>query len=57
VVVEADRRKAIFRALASAGKGDSVVVCGKGHETVQEIGGVKHPFDDRAVCREFGRMA
>jgi len=29
------------------------VVCGKGHETTQEIKGVKHPFDDREVVREF----
>ncbi len=53
VTVEPDRRKAIFCALERAAAGDSVVVCGKGHETTQEIGGVKHPFDDRIVCREF----
>jgi len=53
VAVEPDRRKAIFHALAQAAVGDTVVVCGKGHETTQEIKGVKHPFDDRAVCREY----
>jgi UDP-N-acetylmuramoyl-L-alanyl-D-glutamate--2,6-diaminopimelate ligase len=53
VEVEPDRRKAIFLALSQAAAGDSVVVCGKGHETTQEIGGVKHPFDDRTVCREY----
>ena len=51
--IEPDRRKAIFRALGNAAAGDSVVVCGKGHETTQEVKGVKHPFDDREVCREF----
>ena len=51
--VEPDRTKAIEYALASAGEGDAVVVCGKGHETTQEIAGVKHPFDDREVCRAF----
>jgi len=51
--VEPDRRKAIFMALAGAEPGDSVVICGKGHETTQEIGGVKHPFDDRTVCEEY----
>jgi UDP-N-acetylmuramoyl-L-alanyl-D-glutamate--2,6-diaminopimelate ligase len=53
VVTEQDRRKAIFYALSHAAPGDVVVVCGKGHETTQEIGGVKYPFDDRQVCREF----
>ena len=52
-VVEPDRRKAIFRALSEADAGDTVVVCGKGHETTQEVKGVKYPFDDREVCREF----
>jgi UDP-N-acetylmuramoyl-L-alanyl-D-glutamate--2,6-diaminopimelate ligase len=50
---EPDRRKAIFHALASAVEGDTVVICGKGHETTQEVKGVRHPFDDREVCREF----
>ncbi len=42
-----DRRKAIDYAMRSAGEGDVVLVCGKGHETTQEIAGVKYPFDDR----------
>ena len=52
-VVEPDRRAAIARALADAGPGDVVVICGKGHEQGQEIAGVVHPFDDRAVAREL----
>ena len=51
--IEPDRRKAIFFALENAAEDDTVVVCGKGHETTQEVKGVKHPFDDREVCREF----
>jgi UDP-N-acetylmuramoyl-L-alanyl-D-glutamate--2,6-diaminopimelate ligase len=43
-----DRRAAIAAAVASARPGDAVVVAGKGHETGQEIHGVKHPFDDAA---------
>jgi UDP-N-acetylmuramoyl-L-alanyl-D-glutamate--2,6-diaminopimelate ligase len=47
-----DRRAAIADALARAHAGDVVLVAGKGHETGQEIAGVVHPFDDRAVVRE-----
>ncbi|NMH93383.1 UDP-N-acetylmuramoyl-L-alanyl-D-glutamate--2,6-diaminopimelate ligase [Pseudonocardia bannensis] len=41
-----DRRAAIAAAVAMAKPGDAVVVAGKGHETGQEINGVKHPFND-----------
>ena len=47
-----DRRLAIQQALRLAGPADIVVVAGKGHETGQEIQGVVHPFDDRAVVLE-----
>jgi UDP-N-acetylmuramoyl-L-alanyl-D-glutamate--2,6-diaminopimelate ligase len=43
-----DRRAAIAAAVAHAKPGDALVVAGKGHETGQEIMGVKHPFDDAA---------
>jgi UDP-N-acetylmuramoyl-L-alanyl-D-glutamate--2,6-diaminopimelate ligase len=52
-LVEPDRRKAIYMALSQAADGDIVIVAGKGHETTQEIKGVKHPFDDREVVRAF----
>ena len=42
-----DRREAIRTAVALAEPGDVVLVAGKGHETYQEINGVKHHFDDR----------
>ena len=51
--VEPDRRKAIEYALREAGEGDVVIIAGKGHETTQEVKGVKHPFDDREVVRNF----
>jgi UDP-N-acetylmuramoyl-L-alanyl-D-glutamate--2,6-diaminopimelate ligase len=43
-----DRRAAIVAAVDAARPGDAVVVAGKGHETGQEIHGVRHPFDDAA---------
>lgn len=52
VEVEPDRRRAIRRAVELARPGDMVIIAGKGHETYQEIKGVKHPFDDRVVARD-----
>lgn len=53
VTVEPDRKKAIEFALREAEEGDVVIIAGKGHETTQEIKGVKYPFDDREVVRQF----
>ena len=47
----ADRREAIKAAVALARPGDIVLVAGKGHETYQDVGGVKHHFDDREEVR------
>jgi UDP-N-acetylmuramoyl-L-alanyl-D-glutamate--2,6-diaminopimelate ligase len=56
--VEVDRERAIARALGSAKAGDCVVIAGKGHETYQEIAGVRHPFDDREVAaRQWSMLA
>jgi UDP-N-acetylmuramoyl-L-alanyl-D-glutamate--2,6-diaminopimelate ligase len=43
----ADRREAIKTAVMLANAGDVILVAGKGHETYQEIMGVKYHFDDR----------
>lgn len=50
-----DRREAIQQTLASASEGDVVVIAGKGHETYQEIHGVKYLFDDVDVAAEWLR--
>ena len=52
IQIEPDRRAAILRAVAEARRGDIVLLAGKGHETYQEIRGVRHPFSDAAVARE-----
>lgn len=43
----ADRREAIRAAVMFANVGDVILIAGKGHETYQEVMGVKHHFDDR----------
>ncbi|HEY3733527.1 MAG TPA: UDP-N-acetylmuramoyl-L-alanyl-D-glutamate--2,6-diaminopimelate ligase [Streptosporangiaceae bacterium] len=50
VIMEPDRAAAIELAVAAAGKGDVVLVAGKGHERGQYIGGSVIPFDDREVA-------
>lgn len=47
-----DRREAIHYAVSEARKDDVVLIAGKGHETYQEIDGVRHAFDDREVARQ-----
>ncbi|HMQ05924.1 MAG TPA: UDP-N-acetylmuramoyl-L-alanyl-D-glutamate--2,6-diaminopimelate ligase [Saprospiraceae bacterium] len=48
-----DRKEAIHTACALALPKDIVLVAGKGHEKYQEINGVKHPFDDKEILREY----
>lgn len=45
IVIE-DRKEAIRQAIAAAEPGDVVLLAGKGHETYQEIHGVRTPFSD-----------
>jgi len=52
VVIEPDRAAAISLAVGMAGKGDVVLVAGKGHETGQYVEGAVLPFDDAAVTAE-----
>ncbi|MGE5132702.1 MAG: UDP-N-acetylmuramoyl-L-alanyl-D-glutamate--2,6-diaminopimelate ligase [Gemmatimonadota bacterium] len=52
VIIEPDRAAAIRLAVAEAGKGDVIVVAGKGHERGQYIGTSVIPFDDREVAAE-----
>jgi UDP-N-acetylmuramoyl-L-alanyl-D-glutamate--2,6-diaminopimelate ligase len=48
-----DRKEAIQAAVEFAKPEDIVLVAGKGHEKYQDINGVKHPFDDKAILLAF----
>ena len=50
-----NRKEAIRRALKMAEDGDVIVLAGKGHETYQEIMGVKRPFDEKVIVSELLR--
>lgn len=47
-----DRKEAIRTACLLAKKDDIILVAGKGHETYQEVNGVKHHFDDREIIKQ-----
>ncbi|MEK6210501.1 MAG: UDP-N-acetylmuramoyl-L-alanyl-D-glutamate--2,6-diaminopimelate ligase [Pseudomonadota bacterium] len=51
--IEEDRAMAILQAISGAAPQDVVLIAGKGHETYQEIGGRRLPFDDAEVAREI----
>lgn len=53
VVVIPDRKEALKTASMLAKTGDVILVAGKGHETYQEIKGVRYPFDDRQIMEEI----
>ena len=48
-----NRREAIAHALRIAEEGDVIVLAGKGHETYQEIMGIKRPFDEKVIVSEL----
>ncbi len=52
IVIE-DRKQAIKYCIENAEPGDIIILAGKGHETYQEISGVRYPFDERVVIKEI----
>jgi len=57
VSVIPDRSAAISQAISSATMDDIVMIAGKGHETWQEIAGVRTPFSDRQLVRNILEQA
>ena len=52
VLVIINRKEAIKAACSLAHSGDIILVAGKGHETYQEVNGVRYPFDDKMILKE-----
>lgn len=48
-----DRKKAIETALTNANVDDVILIAGKGHETYQEVNGVRHEFSDQQIVTTF----
>lgn len=48
-----DRKEAIRYAIENGRPGDVIILAGKGHETYQEIKGVKYDMDDRVLIAEI----
>ena len=53
ILVIVDRKEAIRTACLLAKIGDIILIAGKGHETYQEVKGVKHHFDDREITKQI----
>jgi UDP-N-acetylmuramoyl-L-alanyl-D-glutamate--2,6-diaminopimelate ligase len=48
-----NREEAIKKGIEISRKGDIVLICGKGHETYQEVNGVRTHFDDKEMVRKY----
>ncbi len=53
IIIEPDRRKAIYQALEIAKKEDIVLIAGKGHEREQIMGDSRQPFSDAETVKEY----
>lgn len=51
VIEDADRYQAMLKAVAQLQPGDALLIAGKGHESYQQVGDVKHPFSDVEAAR------
>ena len=56
-LTQVDRIQAIKQVVSLAKAGDIILLAGKGHETYQEVAGVRHDYDERALARELTQVA
>jgi len=54
--VEENRSLAIEEAIKISKDGDIILICGKGHETYQEIKGIRTHFDDKEEVQKYGKL-
>jgi len=55
--VEENRELAIKNGIAMSKKNDIILICGKGHETYQEVKGIKSHFDDKEIVAKYINLA
>ncbi|MCX6165646.1 MAG: UDP-N-acetylmuramoyl-L-alanyl-D-glutamate--2,6-diaminopimelate ligase [Ignavibacteriae bacterium] len=55
--INANREQAIKRGIEISNSGDIILICGKGHETYQEVKGVKSHFDDKEMVGKYIHLA
>jgi len=55
--IDANRETAIKKGIEISRKGDIILICGKGHETYQEVKGVKSHFDDKEMIEKYSNLA
>lgn len=55
--IDANREQAIKRGIEISKSGDIILICGKGHETYQEVKGVKSHFDDKEMVEKYSYLA
>jgi UDP-N-acetylmuramoyl-L-alanyl-D-glutamate--2,6-diaminopimelate ligase len=53
VLTITDRKQAIKTACQLAQPNDIILIAGKGHETYQEINGIRYDFDDMKIVKEI----
>jgi UDP-N-acetylmuramoyl-L-alanyl-D-glutamate--2,6-diaminopimelate ligase len=54
-IVDENREDAIKKGIEMSSEGDIILICGKGHETYQEVKGVKSHFDDKEIVEKYNK--